>query len=168
MKQTDPHSTSIINDSTNAAASSTNATGSASSSIPSNAKVKSINNPPISIRHSECIASHQTHPNVNTTKHTTNLPALPEEDITAIVDFTDNAAPPKNPRKHIRNIENTPGQSPAKKKGRKGKGKAADVPLDVDSVETLFNASNRRAPAASPPSLDLGEVGQHFVWQGLC
>ncbi|KAF9467415.1 hypothetical protein BDZ94DRAFT_1233188 [Collybia nuda] len=149
-----------LNEHSNAVPSSTNPVGSASSetaassSTLSKSKAKLVGNPPS--RQSERVAnSHQTRPNVNTTKQPANLPALPEEDIAAILEFTAEPAPPINTRKHARTSQNTSGSSPAKKKGRKGKGKASNVPLDDDSTDALIGApSHSNARPILPPSLE--------------
>ncbi|KAF9462078.1 hypothetical protein BDZ94DRAFT_1310090 [Collybia nuda] len=157
----------------NPIASSSNAIGTsssktiASSSIPSKSNAKSRSNansastPPVSTRHSARMAnSQQNRPNVNTDKQPSNLPALPEEDIAVITDFTNDTPHPPNPRKHVRTSQNAAGQSPPKKKGRKGKGKAADAPLNVDSVEALLDAPhghNLNPPPTLPSVNPLGD-----------
>ncbi|KAF9463842.1 hypothetical protein BDZ94DRAFT_1235730 [Collybia nuda] len=116
-------------------ASSSNAIGvSSSETITSSATLHNGKNKPgdvtsVPTRLSERIAnSQQNRPNVNTNKQTSNLPTLPEEDITVITEFTD-AAPPVNPRKHAR-VQNplekdAANKSPAKKKGSQRKGQSS-------------------------------------------
>ncbi|KAF9463543.1 hypothetical protein BDZ94DRAFT_1308655 [Collybia nuda] len=161
-------SSNLVNDTSNVLnnsapiASSSNANGSSSSktadssSTVLNSKNKSSDIPSIPTRLSEHIAnSQQNRPNIYMTKQNSNLPTLPEEDIAIIVDFTANPTPSVNPRKHARVSqgaanEGTADKSPTKKRGCKGKGKAAEVPLDVDSMDALLGTATQSTSRAVP------------------
>ncbi|KAF9455752.1 hypothetical protein BDZ94DRAFT_1315864 [Collybia nuda] len=143
------HSNAIPS-STNTIRSSSSESATSSSTL-SKSNAKSVSNPPS--RHSERVAnSHQNCPIINTTKQPSNLPALPEEDIAAILEFTNEPTPPVNSCKHAHTTQNASGLSPAKKKGRKGKGKASNVPLDVDFVDALIGATPQSIAPPIPPS----------------